>query len=56
MLDNIFRIAGIMAVYMGALLLSMAICVNLPFLPTLFVTSIMLYLAHAFLMSIPDDN
>lgn len=56
MIDNIFRIAGIMAVYMGALCLSMALCVNLPFLPTLFVTSIMLFVAHAFVMSMPDDN
>lgn len=56
MIDNIFRVAGIMAVYMGAAFLSMALCANLSFIPTLFVTSIMLFVAHAFVMSMPDDN
>lgn len=55
-IDNIFRIAGILAVYTAALFLSIAICANLSFIPTLFVTAIMFYLAHAFLASIPDDN
>lgn len=57
-IDIIFKILGILAVYAGAVFLSLAICASLglSFFPSLLIMVIVLFLAQVFLESIPYDN